>query len=564
MIAGNIVGGMISPPAERTARRVARRRRTAVMLAAVVLLIADLLVAAVGGVGGAHRHHGPVVGVDPAPGSTTSAPVTTVRPTTTLKAVVPTTARPVATPAPAAASGSVPVTTGAPASPSCVQSACVTLDGSSAIGTVSHPGSGFNFLPGGPTSVSQLTMVGMNMFRATPGTNGPSTSFDHLNWSNWDAAVQSGAQTTLLLSDLWVQLHPGGPPPTPWSDWNTYNQWVKSTVQGIVQSGHRIDYWDVYNEPGWNNYYSHSDFESETVSDLLQQFLVTYQDIKAVDPGARIIGPSVGDTAFTPHPTDDPVTHEPDMTTFLDFAAAHHLQLAAVAWHHNGQTPAQIQALAAQVWQLVRSLPALGNPQMFLDEYGSRADQSIPGWDVGFLAAITNGGISSAVRSCWDDCLVASADGLLPDDGAGKTSEYYERVVYASMSGVMIKATSTSSQVAALASRSSSGQQMTALIGRLVGCAVASWCQSGWGQAGAKPVAPAPIGVSVVLPWSTANTHINLSYEPFTPGANSSGPIATQAVDPTIHPDGAGHEVLSFVIPNFADGSAYNLTLSPA
>jgi hypothetical protein len=455
------------------------------------------------------------------------------------------------------ASSVAPTTT---PSATCPAGACVTLDATRPIGAVNHAGSGINHsvFVGSNDDLADLEALDTTMYRSAPPL--PNSQYD---WSSWDLATAAGAQTTLVLSDLWAaQTNPNRTVITPWSNWARYTSWVRYTVQSVLASGRTVDYWDVYNEPGWRGYYSPADFAAETPADLLEQFLLTYQAIKSVDPTAAIIGPSTGDWVLSPLPPNNNLTHEPDLATFLRFAAANGLQLAAVAWHDNGQTPATIYSDAMATEALIRSLPALGHPKMFLDEYGSDSTQPIPGWDVGFLAAITNAGFSSAERTCLlVNCWVPALDGLLTNNGESTTSDFYVRVTYAQMSGQMVSASSTTDTVAALGSVNSSKGQVVALIGRDVGCAVASWCESDW-NGGGSPAPPISVRVNLVVPWGSSQVKVDLSDEPFEPGVIVNGPTPASPSNLSVTPDGAGKELVSFTIASFADGAAYNLVVT--
>ena len=540
------------PGGRSPGRRIGRAR--AVLIPAVALLAADALVIATGAVSGP-GHHSPVVGVVTQP-----APDPTVPPTTVHAPVSTSTTRPAASGAGQSGRGYGGVHSAAPGSPAVSSppcgAACVTLDAASSLGAVNHAGAGLLFVSGPSGDRSSIEALGTTMLRSAPAQSGPGT----YNWASWDTAAGSGIPTTLVFSNLWYDQY-GGHPPTPWSDWSTYTNWVQTTVTNIMASGQTVDYWDIYNEPGWKNYYSPADFQQETPNDLLQQFLVTYQAIKSIDPTAAIVGPSIGDLVFSPLPANDPTTHEPDMTTFLRFAAAHGIQLAAVAWHDNGQTPATLDADAQRVWGLIRSLPALGHPQMFLDEYGSKRTQPIPGWDIGYLSMIESAHIASAVRSCWDGCQLSTMDGLFTSGGQ-PTSEYFVRTAYARMSGLMIQTASTSPSLVAIGSVTSTGREVRALIGRMAGCAVLSWCQHDWWPPSSTPVPPEDVQVNVDLPWSAPNVSVVLNCDVFSPGAPSPGPLLVTPADQTLRPNGSGGEVLSFTIPSFADGSAYSLVVT--
>jgi hypothetical protein len=455
--------------------------------------------------------------------------------------------------APAAAAAGAPA--GAPAS-GCAVEACVTIDATSPVGAFSHPGAGINVVPTGTLDPSVLSRLGTTMYRSSP----PQESDGLYDCTEMNEAAAAGARTTLILSNLWYNQGHGGFPPTPWSNWNAYDSWVRQTVATLQVSGCSIDFWDVYNEPGWDNYYSASDFAAETPGDLLEQFLHTYDDIKAVEPSAAIVGPSIGDMVFSPLPANFPFTHEPDFTTFLQFCAANHLTLAAVAWHQNGTTPAQLDQLVAQAEAVVRSLPSLGDPPMFIDEYADPAIQPLPGWDVGYLSVLARNDISYSVRSCWDGCSASTLDGLLLDGGTQYSSEYWERIDYASMTGNQLTATANAPDLSVLAA--GSWNRVQALVGRMAGCATPAWCAQY--QSGAFPqVGPEPVQVSVTVPWSAPSVQVNVSWLPPQPGQPLSAPVPASVAGLRLAPDGPGREVVSFSFPSFADGGAYFLTVTP-
>ncbi|HET6874901.1 MAG TPA: hypothetical protein VFH70_08995, partial [Acidimicrobiales bacterium] len=448
-----------------------------------------------------------------------------------------------------------------PTTPGCGPADCVTLDATSFIGPANPVASGLNdgVRAGDGADITAMKALSTRNFRGAPSYGLLGT----LNWKQWDTAAQSGSAMTLILSNMWEEQY-GPYPPTPWSNWTRYTSWVQSTVRTIVRSGQKVTYWDVYNEPGFPGYYSPEAFQSVTPARLLQQFLVTYQAIKAVDPGAQIIGPSTGEWSLTPLPAGDPI-HEADLGTFLRFCAAHRLKLAAVAWHDNSKSPATIYSDAQATKALIATLPALGHPPMILDEYASQGTQPIPGWDVGFLAAVTDAGFISASRSCWGGaCTDGELDGLLAPDGVTKSSEYWERLDYARMTGNMVSVSTTDPSVQALGSfTSSGGGQFSALIGRSAGCGSPAWCRAEFAP-GTQPAAAAPVQVRILLPFASPVPTIKISDIPFAPGVWAPvAPRVQQLTDYSITTVGAGTEWVDFTIPAFADGEAFSITAVP-
>jgi hypothetical protein len=472
------------------------------------------------------------------------------------------------TPTDAAGSG-VPVTSlPASLSTTCTAGACVAFNANDPISAATHAASGIlDSLYPTADDPADLAALHTTMWRGGPGNLG-NGKFD---WSSWNVAVAAGAQTTMVLSDMYKSAY-SGDPPTPWSNWTAYNTEITTLVTQLSASGEQINYWEPYNEPGGNDgYYSAAGYASETPALLLQQFLDTYQDIKSVLPNAAIIGPSLEHWSDYPgqYGSDD---HAFEMETFLQFAASNNLQLAAISWHEiddslgpnpeeNSLFPAIIEDHVAEARRLIAALPALGNPLIFINEFGMPDVSTIPGWDVAYLAALTDAGVNSADRACWSDtCGNPALDGLLGDDGVSTPAIYYERLLYASMSGNMISAGTNSDTVTALGSYDSSKGTLTGLIGRGVGCAGDSLCTGSSGLS-STDASPTSVDVSVTVPWSTGAVHIALTDYQGQSYSAQSAPLPTVSTQ-NITATGAQTGTVTFSIPSFADGDAYGLVIT--
>ncbi|MGH9059313.1 MAG: hypothetical protein ACRDZY_07340, partial [Acidimicrobiales bacterium] len=352
------------------------------------------------------------------------------------------------------------------------------------------------------------------------------------------------------------------------SDWTAYQQWVTATVQQVRASGRRVDNWEVYNEPGSDpSYYTPAGWATVTPALLLQQFLVTYQAIKAADPQANVIGPSLE------HWTDYPGQYGSgdrsfDMTTFLDFAAANDLRLAAISWHEiddnlgpnpadSTLSPQNIVDHVATARQLITARPALGNPKIVINEYGMPEVQLIPGWDVGYLAALTQANVDSAGRSCWGTpCNAPSLDAILGNDGVSTLPLYWVRAAYAAMTGTMVTTSTSDDHVTALGSYDGTGT-VRALVGRAVGCNQQSSCIATWPWSQLAP--PATVQVTVRVPWTSGTAQVSMA------GINGQAPqmplgAPAQSVVTLPVTNGA----VNVTIPGFADGDAYSLTVTRA
>lgn len=429
-----------------------------------------------------------------------------------------------------------------------------TLPSSAFVPSASGLSDGVQAGDGGDYAAMQA--LGVSIYRGAPTLG----LLDTFNWSDWDAAAQYAKATSLVLSNIYQEQYLPYPP-TPWSNWGNYQNWLTQTVRNVLASGRQPTYWEIYNEPGWPGYYSAADYASMTPADLLQQFLVSYRIIRSIDPSAQIVGPSTGLWSLTPLPRNASY-HGFDLGTFLHFAAANHLQLAAIGWHENGASPTRLATEAAATQALIRSLPSLGNPPMILQEYASQPTQPIPGWDVAYLAAIARSGFEFAGRSCWSsDCGDGALDGLLTSYGLAKTAEYWERLFYAHMAGQTVPVSSSDPNLTGLGTVDRTERRISVLLGRDESCAQQSWCDAEF-PAGSRPAAAVPAVVRVHVPWTSPATSIQLGTIGFQVGPEPTAPVPVPVADAVVTPALGSGEWVSFPIPAWADGAAYTLTIS--
>jgi hypothetical protein len=441
----------------------------------------------------------------------------------------------------------------------CPASACLDIIATAPVRPVTHFASGVtdSVAVGPAATAASLNQLAVSMYRSSPGEG----ANQELSWANWDLADSKGAATTLILQNLWNQSHrTGGYPTTPWSNWAAYDAWVASTVTEILTSGHKVTYWEPYSEPGWPGVYSAADFRAETVSDLLQQFQHTYLIIKALDPSAKVVGPGAGLFATSPlPPSADNKT--PDVNTFLRFCAQNGIKLAAFAVHQNGFTPAQVASMVTYVRAAIAEHPGVGDPAVYVDEFSDAPWAQIPGWQVGYLSALEYSGAGLAAGSCWSTCWVGDLDNALTGNGSARTGVWYVDRTYAEMSGAMIDVVSNSSAFTGVASGNSHTRTVVALIGRDQGCAVLQWCRQDWYVPRQVPAPPRSLQVTVIVPWIGA-AHVSLGDEAFQPNRAVAGPAPVAVSGLAVHPISKTSESVTFTIPAFADGTAYNVAVT--
>lgn len=322
---------------------------------------------------------------------------------------------------------------------------CLGVDAASNLGTEVHPGSGFLHGVTRDTSAAAIKLIAPTSWR------------ESVLSAEANAAIATGATVTLSLSDgWWTSTYEAtrGAAESPWSDWAAYTAYVQQAVQIMDHYGVTNVYWDIQNEPETSPYYDPA--APATTALVLQQYLTAYNAIKAVDPSARIVGPSI-DWAFSD------ATFPVDMKHFLDYAAATGMRFDAIAWHENGDggpegRPEAVVDHAATVRSYLARYPQLGNPQLFVNEYGGAAAGLVPGWLASYLAAFDKAGVTEADHSCFTDCWTnpGTLDGALLLNGLPTSAGLvYER--YAAMTGTRLSWVSGSDRTNAVAVKDAVG-----------------------------------------------------------------------------------------------------------
>jgi hypothetical protein len=234
----------------------------------------------------------------------------------------------------------------------CPTGACVSVDATETIGAADRAAQGF--LHGAYAGADEAYLAGLHatMFRgAVPYVNG------QLHWSQLQAAEAAQVPITLVISDAWWAAN-GGHFPAPTSAvLATYREWLTSYISAVLASGHRVDYFEPYNEPDDPNYYGALVSSNVTADELYKPFLVAYKAIKGLDPQARVVGPS---SSSWSERSDPSYLGGFNIADFLAFAAAHGIQLAAVSFHFFESTPLYLMDQVVQARQLSDSAPQNG------------------------------------------------------------------------------------------------------------------------------------------------------------------------------------------------------------
>jgi hypothetical protein len=383
---------------------------------------------------------------------------------------------------------------------------------------ISHAASGLLHSAGRPMpgALSGLAPASWRLgINEIPNSNG----FDFIPY---DTAKAAGARTTVIVSDAWFQTSGCGRPSSlcgakpPWNDLGSYAAWVTSYVRRIEATGRHPDFWEVQNEPDSETipgaYLTSWDAQQVTAQRELAQFDTAYHAIKAADPNAKVMGPSLAVFRTVP------IRNYLDMATFMAYSASHGLVWDAISWHENGGYDAQGPALypealigshVAAAKALLAAHPTLGQPVIALTELGDPSTRTVPGWVAGNAEAVESLGVGLANRSCFptvtdptvvDPCWVQpnTLDSLLRSDGA-TTAAYWVMSAYASLAGTRVSDTVSDPAFSVLPAIAPHGN-FAALIGRHQTCTrlVNPNCSAPPG------VTPGPVrtSLSVALPWS--------------------------------------------------------------
>jgi hypothetical protein len=424
-------------------------------------------------------------------------------------------------------------------------------------------------LDDGPPNCTSGSCVGYGEYIEAKAL-APNASVTEVLSDNWyaytyNAYEECGNVLQCALSDSYT---PYGGAATPWSNWTTFDNFTQSVVADVMAAGETVNYWDLINEPPAqtnqnDTYFPYNTSKSLTAADLEEWFLHAYDDVKAVDPAAQIVCPSF--ESYADYPGELPPNGQLlDFSTFLAFAAANGIDCNAFSWHEINSVgdptdfnmePQDITAHVARFRSLLSNYPQYANAQIFINEYGAFAElgggstqlyEEMPGWTVGYIAALEAAGVNQANRSCTaagcsnllDNLFVTSGSSVAPSD------VYWPYWFYAQMNGNQIPVTSSAEQVSGFADLNAAGNMVQMLIGRHeVGVTGSSALET--------------LNITVDVPWADG-TVVNLTSQSYAYGG---GAVA----EPPITASGGQvvNGTVTISVPSIAGENAYGITLAP-
>jgi hypothetical protein len=430
--------------------------------------------------------------------------------------------------------------------------ACLSVDATSPGKTATRRAGGFLHAIGPRTDPGLISALRPTQWRVSLAWNRPNEAA---------YAAPHAQELTEILSDDWAAATDlGFGAALPWADWSRYSNFITSTVQSIKASGTPITYWEIQNEPGGPGYYRLG--AAPTSDQLLTQFKVGYHAVKAADPNAKVVAPSLITWLDSPGSS-----RELDMRTFLDFAVLNDLRFDALSFHDSnyyrtpgkyardwwGMHPDEVGQSVERLRELLAERPSLGRPAILVNEYGDPSTFRLPGWDAGRIGALEAAAVDGAQRTCWGNCADGYLDGLLAGDGRTTMPTYWVYAFYGAMSGRVLPVTTTNSGVTGLATIDSDNT-IRILIGRHEGCAPQL-------QAADCPHQPvlgkADLRVDVRIPFVGPAT-LGIARIPAVIGSLA-GPVA-ESSSPLVATAGT----VPVTLPAVGDGEALEITITPA
>ena len=337
----------------------------------------------------------------------------------------------------------------------CLGGSCSISIGSSAVGPLTHAAdgllNGFNNLNGRGSRHLRALLDALSIRQWRMDVFNPAMRYGRV-FAYCDACRGRTAISFDLTTDWQNAARAAGSEfvHSPFGDVNSYAAGMYDDVRQRLHAHQPLAYFDVWNEP-----------DGGTIQHWLSTYGAAYRGIKAADPAAQLVGPSI-DTFLTASPDrPDSYGYKLDLTDFLDWEMQTGVRFAAISWHENGApvgalpsalggvvppaavpggrrddwSPAAIGEHVLQARRLLSRYPALRATKLFVNEYGPPWAINIPGWMVGDFAALEWARASEAMMTCASDSACSSLfDGLIGFDGQAQMP-YWVLRAYAQMRG---------------------------------------------------------------------------------------------------------------------------------
>lgn len=322
----------------------------------------------------------------------------------------------------------------------------VVVDLSAARGPATFRASGFlhGMSPSAPPQ-DLVEPLKPRLFRATPRdvglVDGPGI---------YERATELGARIHMDLSSSYG-CSATGVCPGDGGDWSKWDKIIDYLIAVQKQNGYRAQ-WDIWNEPNLSEYWARDH------DHYLQMWRRTVLKIRASDPRAEIVGPSIcgynGEW----------------LQQFLLWTKANGVLPNVICWHEFDK-PRDIPAHAAELRRFLKK-NRIPIKRFSLNEIIGGHHLTKPGPTAFYLWAVEEAGIESAAHACWEDkqkgvygCWTDSLDGILIPCELKPRSTWWVYRRYADVTGTLVRVDSSAS-VCGIAGTDDARKQVSVLLGR--------------------------------------------------------------------------------------------------
>ena len=224
----------------------------------------------------------------------------------------------------------------------------------------------------------------------------PVPKIQALNTSSWrvsklwqlGAVRQFTSNIQFEVSFSWRWQNLGNPA----ANLTLWQQYIAARVNYVNSNSLHVEYWDIWNEP------DHAYFWRWSYDDLLLAFDSAISTIKAINPNAKIIGPSFAKFVARDNFGGKTVT---DFVT--DLHTRYGVLLEAVAWHMNDEWyPWNIQGHADTLRNAISAIGGGYVPKLVINEYTQSLIVLRPVFLASFIWHMDQAEIDFANLSCWD------------------------------------------------------------------------------------------------------------------------------------------------------------------
>ncbi len=126
----------------------------------------------------------------------------------------------------------------------------------------------------------------------------------------------------------WANIHDPAYALKPYGDLSTYYKYIYADVKARIAAGQVPSYFDVWNEPA----------NSGTVNQWLLVYGIAYAAIKAADPSAQVVGPSLAQPLFRSAGQSNTPGYDLSLADLLNYEMYSGVRFAAVSYHEDGTT----------------------------------------------------------------------------------------------------------------------------------------------------------------------------------------------------------------------------------